>query len=111
MAGRGEVLGGELPSVDHLIRATSPVKTANQCTKSSFSTKNIFDLLHDLIGVIRETRRPQLDAADGLAEPITHDLHHLVVELLENPELLSLHAACQPGCRRQLHPKVAARCG
>ena len=54
---------------------------------------------------------PQLDAADGQPEPIVHDLHQSLVELLERPEILSLHAVRRVGRERQLHLKVRALCG
>ena len=41
---------------------------------------------------------PQLDAADGQPEPIVHDLHQSLVELLERPDILSLHAVRRVGC-------------
>ena len=43
---------------------------------------------------------PQLDAADGQPEPIVHDLHQSLVELLERPEILSLHAVRRVGRER-----------
>ena len=53
----------------------------------------------------------QLDAADGQPEPIVHDLHQSLIELLERPEILSLHAMRRVGREQQLHLKVRALCG
>ena len=53
----------------------------------------------------------QLDAADGQPEPIVHDLHQSLIELLERPEILSLHAVRRVGRERQLHLKVRASWG
>ena len=72
----------------------------NSCTRPSFATKNVFDVLQDLS-----------DAADGQPEPIVHDLHQSLVELLERPEILSLHAVRRVGRGRQLPLKVRALCG
>ena len=47
-----------------------------------------------------------MDAADGQPEPIVHDLHRSLIELLERPEILSLHAVRRVGRERQLHLKV-----
>ena len=62
----------------------------NPCTRPSFATKNVFDVLQDLSESIGGSPGPQLDAADGQPEPIVHDLHQSLVELLERPEILSL---------------------
>ena len=62
----------------------------NPCTSPSFATKNVFDVLQDLSENIGGSTGPQLDAADGQPEPIVHDLHQSLVELLEtagDPEL------------------------
>ena len=83
----------------------------NPCTRLSFATKNVFDVLQDLSESIRGSAGPQLDAADGQPEPIVHDLHQSLVELLEQPEILSLHAVRRVGRERQLHLKVRALCG
>ena len=83
----------------------------NPCTRPSFATKNVFDVLQDLSGSIGGSPGPQLDAADGQPEPIVHDLHQSLVELLERPEILSLHAVRRVGRERQLHLKVRALCG
>ena len=83
----------------------------NPCTRPSFATKNVFDVLQDLSESIRGSAGPQLDAADGQPEPIVHDLHQSLVELLERPEILSLHAVRRVGRERQLHLKVRALCG
>ena len=55
--------------------------------------------------------RPQLDAAAGLSQPIPHELHHLWVELLESPKIMSLHAVCRVHRERQLHLILCALCG
>ena len=83
----------------------------NSCTRPSFATKNVFDVLQDLSESIGGSPGPQLDAADGQPEPIVHDLHQSLVELLEPPEILSLHAVRRVGRERQLHLKVRALCG
>ena len=56
----------------------------NPCTRPSFATKNVFDVLQDLSKSIGGSPEPQLDAADGQPEPIVHDLHQSLVELLKN---------------------------
>ena len=38
--------------------------------------------------------------------PKTHDLHQSLTELLEGPEILSLHAVRRVGSERQLHLKI-----
>ena len=78
------------------------------CTRPSFATKNVFDVLQDLSESIGGSPGPQLDAADRQPEPIVHDLHQSLVELLERPEILSLHAVRRVGRERQLHLKVRA---
>ena len=83
----------------------------NPCTRPSFATKSVFDVLQDLSESIGGSPGPQLDAADGQPEPIVHDLHQSLVELLERPEILSLHAVRRVGRERQLHLKVRALCG
>ena len=83
----------------------------NPCTRPSFATKNMFDVLQDLSESIGGSPGPQLDAADGQPEPIVHDLHQSLIELLERPEILSLHAVRRVGRERQLHLKVRALCG
>ena len=83
----------------------------NPCTRPSFATKNVFDVLQDLSESIRGSPGPQLDAADGQPEPIVDDLHQSLVELLARPEILSLHAVRPVGRKRQLHLKVRALCG
>ena len=83
----------------------------NPCTRPSFATKNVFDVLQDLSESTGGSPGPQLDAADGQPEPIVHDLHQSLVELLERPEILSLHAMRRVGRERQLHLKVRALCG
>ena len=52
-----------------------------------------------------------MDAADGQPEPIVHDLHQSLIELLGRPEILSLHAVRRVGCERHMHLKVRAPCG
>ena len=71
----------------------------------------MFDVLQDHSESIGESPGPQLDAADGQPEPIVHDLHQSLIELLELPEILSLHAVRRVGHERQLHLKVCALCG
>ena len=83
----------------------------NPCTRPSFATKNVLDVLQDLSESIGGSPGPQLDAADGQPEPIVHDLHQSLIELLERPEILSLHAVRRVGRERQLHLKVRALCG
>ena len=83
----------------------------NPCTGPSFATKNVFDVLQDLFESIGGSPGPQLDAADGQPEPIVHDPHQSRIELLERPEILSLHAVRHAGRDRQLHLKVRALCG
>ena len=83
----------------------------NPCTRPSFPTKNVFDVLQDLSESIGGSPGPQLDAADGQPEPIVHDLHQSLIGLLERPEILSLHAVRRVGPERQLHLKVRALCG
>ena len=83
----------------------------NPCNRPSFATKNVFDVLQDLSGSIGGSPAPQLDAADGQPEPMVHDFHQSLIELLERPEILSLHAVCRVGRERQLHLKVCALCG
>ena len=82
----------------------------NPCTRPSFATKNVFDVLQDLSEIIGGSPGPQLDAADGQPEPIVHDLHQSLIEPLERPEILSLHVR-RVGRERQLHLKVRALCG
>ena len=83
----------------------------NLCTRPSLATKNVFDVLQDLSESIGGSPGPQLDAADGQPEPIVHDLHQSLVELLERPEILTLHVVRRVGRERQLHLKVRALCG
>ena len=83
----------------------------NPCTRPSFATKNVFDVLQDLSESIGGSPGPQLDAADGQPERIVHDLHQSLVELLERPEILTLHAVRRVGRERQLHLKIRALCG
>ena len=83
----------------------------NPCTRPSFATKNVFDVLQDLSKSMGGSPGPQVDAADGQPEPIVHDLHQSLVEVLERPEILSLHAVRRVGRERQVHLKVRALCG
>ena len=83
----------------------------NPCGRPSFATKNVFDLLQDLSESIGGSPGPQLDAADGQPEPIVHNLHQSLIELLERPQILSLHAVHRVGREWQLHLKVRALCG
>ena len=94
---------GPAPSRGGGLRAS---EGTNPCTRPSFATKNVFDILQDLSESIGGSPGPQLDAADGQPEPIVHDLHQSLVELLERPEILSLHAVRHVGRERQLHLKV-----
>ena len=71
----------------------------------------MFDVLQDLSESIGGSPGPQLDAADGQPEPIVHDLHQSLIDLLERLEILSLHAVRRVGRERQLHLKVRALCG
>ena len=84
---------------------------SSPCTCLSFATKNVFDVLQDLSESIGGSPRPQLDAAGGQREPIVHHLHQSLIELLERPEIPSLHAVRRVGRERQLHLKVRALCG
>ena len=88
-----------------------PGEGTNPYTQSSFATKNVFDVLQDLSESIGGSPRLQLDAADGLSEPITHDLHQLLIELPKKLESLSLHTVRPVGRKRQLHLKICALCG
>ena len=99
---------GPAPSRGGGVRAS---EGTNPCTRPSFATKNVFDVLQDLSESVGGSPGPQLNAADGQPEPIVHDLHQSLVELLERPEILSLHAVRGVGCERQLHLKVSALCG
>ena len=81
------------------------------CTWSSFATKNVFDVPQDLSESIGGSPGPQLEAADAPIEPITHDLHQSLIELLEKPEIMSLHPIRRVGRERQLHLKLRALCG
>ena len=96
---------GLAPSRGGGVRAS---EGTNPYTRPSFATKNVFDVLQDLPESIGGSPGPQLDAADGQPEPIDHDLHQSLVELLERPEILSLHAVRRVGRERQLHLKVPA---
>ena len=99
---------GPAPSRGGGVRAS---EGTNPCTRPSFATKNVFDVLQDLSESIGGSPGPQLDAADGQPEPIVHDLHQSLVELLERTEILSLHAVRHVSREQQLHLKVCALCG
>ena len=71
---------GPAPSRGGGVRAS---EGTNPCTRPSFATKNVFDVLQDLSESIGGSPGPQLDAADGQPEPIVHDLHQSLVELLD----------------------------
>ena len=71
----------------------------------------MFDVLSDRSESIRGSPGPQLEAADGPLEAITHDLHQSLIELLDRPEILSIYAVCRFGRERQLHLKICALCG
>ena len=71
----------------------------------------MFDVLQDLSDSTGGSPGPQLDAADGQPEPIVHNLHQSLIELLERPEILWLHVVRRVGRERQLHLKVRALCG
>ena len=88
-----------------------PGEGTNPCTQSSFATKNVFDVLLDLSESIGGSPRSQLDAVDGLLELITQDLHQLLIELLERPKNLDLHAVRRVGREQQLPLKIRALCG
>ena len=88
-----------------------PGEGANPYTQSSFATKNVFHVLQDLSKSIGGSPGPQLDAADGLLQPITHDMHQSLIDLLERPDILSLHAVRRVGRKRQLHLKIRSLCG
>ena len=88
-----------------------PSEGTDPCTQSFFSTRNVFDVLQDLSESIAGSPGPQLDAADGLLEPITHDLHQSLVEILGRPEILCLHAVRRLGLEQQLHLKTLPLCG
>ena len=85
---------GPAPSRGSGVRAS---EGTNPCTRPSFATKNVFDVLQDLSESIGGSPGPQLDAADGQPEPIVHDLHQSLVELLERPEIpeLARRAPCR----------------
>ena len=88
-----------------------PSEGTNPCIRPSFATKNVFDVLQHLSESIGGSPGPQLDAPDGQPEPILHDLHQSLIELLERPKILSLHAVRCVRRERQLHLKVRAICG
>ena len=109
---KGTAAGGRPgPALDSRGGGVRASEGTNPCTRPSFATKNVFDVLQDLSESIGGSSGQQLDAADGQPEPIVHDLHQSLVELLERPEILSLHAVRRVGRERQLHLKVRALCG
>ena len=94
---KGIAAGGRpspAPSCGGGVRAS---EGTNPCTRPSFATKNVFDVLQDLSESIGGSPGLLLDAGDGQPEPIVHDLHQSLVELLERPEILSLHAVRRVG--------------
>ena len=95
-------------------RSSCPTKVSgestNPCNQSSFATKNVFDVLQHLSQSIGASLRPQLDAAGGLSEPISQGLHELLIQLLERPNIINLHAVCRVGHQRQLYLKIPALC-
>ena len=108
-------MGASAGGITALGGSSCPTKVlgegTNPCTRPSFATKNVFDVLQNLPESIGRSRGPQLDAADGQPEPIVHDLHQFLIELLERPEILSLHAVRRVWREWQLHLKVRALCG
>ena len=111
-SGRVGASAGGITALDGSPYPTNvPGEGTNPCTRPSFATKNVFDVLQDLSQSSGGSPGPQLDAADGQPEPIVHDLHRSLVELLERPEILSLHAVRRVGRQRQLHLKVRDLCG
>ena len=77
--------GGALTALTESSDPTKvPGESTNPCTQSSFTTKNVFEVVQDFSDGIGESSRLQLDAADGLAQPITHNLQLLLVELVEH---------------------------
>ena len=58
---------GPAPSRGGGVRAS---EGTNPCTRPSFATKNVFDVLQDLSESIGGSPGRQLDAADGQPEPI-----------------------------------------
>ena len=113
--GRSGRLGANAAGITALGGSPCPTKVpgegTNPCTRPSFTTKNVFDVLQDLSESIGGSPGPQLNAADEQPEPIVHDLHQLLVELREQPEILSLHSVRRVGRERQLLLKVRALCG
>ena len=83
-----------------------PGEGTNPCTQSSFATKNGFDVLQDLSVSIGGSAGPQLGAADVPLEPITHNLQQSLIELLERPDVPSLHAVRRAGQERHLSLKI-----
>ena len=59
---------GPAPSRRGGVRAS---EGTNPCTRPSFATKNVFDVLQDLSESIGGSPGPQLDAADGQPEPLS----------------------------------------
>ena len=80
------------------------------CTQSSFATENGFHVLQHLSESIGGSPGPQLDAADGLLGPITRNLHQSLIELLERPQILSLHTVGRVHRERQFPMKIRALC-
>ena len=107
--GEGECRRDNRPRRTH-VSDQGPDEGTNPCTQSSFATKNFFDVIQDVSYSIRGSPGPQLEAADGLLEPITHDLQQSLIEILERPDILRLHAVCRIGRERQRHLKIRALC-
>ena len=113
--GRSGRVGASAGGITALGGSSCPTKVpgegTNPCPRPSFATKNVFGVLQDLSESIGGSPGPQLDAADGQPEPIVHDLHQSLVELLEPPQILSLHGVRRVGRERQLQLKLRALCG
>ena len=83
-----------------------PGEGTNPYNQSTFATKNVFHALKDLSWGMGGSPGLQLEAADWLSEPITHNMHLSLIELLERPDILSLHAVRRVGCEQQLYLKI-----
>ena len=88
-----------------------PGESTNPCTQSSFATKNVFNVLQDLSQNIAGSSGPQLDAAHGLSDPVTHNVHQSLSELPEKSGIVSLHPVRRIRRERQHHLKMRALCG
>ena len=113
--GRSGKVGASAGGITALGGSSCPTKvpgeSMNPCTRPSFATKNVFNVLQDVFESLGGSAGPQLDAADGQPEPIVDDLHQSLIEILERLDFLSLHAVRRVGRERQLHLKVRALCG